>query len=181
MPCGRARLCQGDDARGRVGGQARYALPSHPSHRKDAWWVWEDSNLRSSRGGFTVRALCRSGHTPNLVPALQGGWLSVAPSRGDLALPAGVEPATSGSTIRRSDQLSYGSKPGAVAGTRTRKGFPTSTSSWRVYHFRHDRERVPEPRRPPGAKRRAGVGRSQECLVRKAGLEPAWASRPASS
>ena len=29
-----------------------------------AWWGKQDSNLRSLRSGFTVRPLCRSGHSP---------------------------------------------------------------------------------------------------------------------
>ena len=30
-----------------------------------AWWGKQDSNLRSLRSGFTVRPLCRSGHSPS--------------------------------------------------------------------------------------------------------------------
>src|SRR3989344_56287 len=37
---------------------------SAPSGLHGAWWGKQDSNLRSLRSGFTVRPLCRSGHSP---------------------------------------------------------------------------------------------------------------------
>src|SRR5690606_37828017 len=43
---------------------ALFGTPFHPAFAS-AWWGKQDSNLRSLRSGFTVRPLCRSGHSPS--------------------------------------------------------------------------------------------------------------------